>query len=126
MTTNVKAVTEIMGDVWKLVSEEAEQAVIGAILVTPDNFVSLQGFLRPSDFFILRHRILWLTFERLIDRGSPVELTTVALELQEQGQFEDVNGYVGLMEFINMPSNSMHAEAYARIVQRLATRRPDA
>lgn len=114
---------QITDHVLKLVSEEAEQAVIGAVLVTPDMFVSLQGFLRPSDFFILRHRIMWLTFERLMDRGSPVDMTTVVLELQAQGQFKDVGEYMGVMEFMNVTSNSMHAETYGRIVQRLATRR---
>ncbi len=114
---------ENISDVWKLVSEEAEQAVIGSILISPDVFVGLQGFLRAGDFFIIKHRIFWQTFERLSDKGSPIDMTTTVLELQQMGQFDDVGQFAGVMQFLNIPANSMHVEAYGHLVQRLATRR---
>lgn len=120
MTTVMEQVTN---DVLKLVSEEAEQAVIGSVLISPEMFIVLQGFMRTSDFFILKHRIMWLMFERLIERGTPIDLTVIGLELQQQGQFDDVGQYSGLMGFMQNAANSYHAEAYGRIVQRLATRR---
>lgn len=110
-------------DVLKLSSQEAEEAVIGSVLVSGRQFVMLQGFLRAGDFWSLRYRIMWKAYERLVERGDPIELTTVHLELEEMGQFEDVGGFAELMRLVNCPSNSMHVESYARHVHRLATHR---
>jgi replicative DNA helicase len=110
-------------DVTTLYSQEAEEAVIGSILITPDQFIGLQGFLRAGDFFLVRHRIIWKSFERLSDKGESIAAYTVGMDLAAIGQIDDVGGPVGLMTFLSLDINSMHAETYARYVQRLATRR---
>lgn len=105
------------------VSEEAESAVIGSLLIDPETFGGLQTYLRASDFYLLRHAILWQTFERMTANGLPIDMTTVAIDLQQNGTFDDVGGYGGLIALTQVPANSMHAEAYAKLVQRLSQRR---
>lgn len=104
-------------------SQEAEEAVIGSILISPAVFPSLQMFLRAGDFWTTRYQIMWKAFERLTERGDPIELTSVMLDLENMGQFDDIGGYAGLTKFIGVDVNTYNVEAYARLVHRLATRR---
>lgn len=110
-------------DILKMSSQEAEEAVIGSILISGHRFTNLQGFLRASDFWLLRCRIFWKAFERISERGEPIELTTAVLELEAMGQLDDVGGYAEVVRLVSSPSNSMHVDAYARHVHTLATRR---
>jgi replicative DNA helicase len=110
-------------DTTRLYSQEAEEAVIASILISPDQFIGLQGFLRAGDFFLIRHRILWQSFERLSDKGEPIAAYTVGMDLAAMGQIEDVGGPIGIMAFLSIDVNSLYAETFARLVQRCATRR---
>jgi replicative DNA helicase len=110
-------------DVLKLSSQEAEEAVIGSILISGSQFVRLQGFLRAGDFWTVRYQTIWKAFERLTEEGSPIELTTVYLDIEKMGMLHDIGGPAELTRLCNIPSNSMHVDAYARHVHRLATHR---
>jgi replicative DNA helicase len=104
-------------------SREAEEAVIGAILINPEAYYDVAHFLRPDDFYIHRHRWIWETFTRLHERRIPIDLLTVSEELGQLGQLAEIGGPAYLTGLINNVPTSLHAEAYGRIVEETAIRR---
>lgn len=104
-------------------SQEAEEAVIGSILTSPDVYKTCSAFLKGEDFYLTRHRMIWSAVGRLWARQDLVDLVTVSVELTNMGVLEEIGGYAYLIHLINNTPNSMHAEAYAHLVERTATRR---
>ena len=54
-------------------SQEAEEAVIGAVLVNPEAFLGVASFLQSDDFYILRHTYIWESLQRLSDRNENID-----------------------------------------------------
>jgi replicative DNA helicase len=104
-------------------SREAEEAVLGAVLINPEAYYEVASFLRADDFYIHRHRWIWETFTRLHERRVPIDLLTVTEELDQLGQLEETGGPAYLTALINNVPTSLHAEAYGRIVEANAIRR---
>ena len=104
-------------------SREAEDAVLGAVLINPEAYYDVASFLRADDFYIHRHRWIWETFTRLHERRIPIDLLTVTDELDQQGQLEETGGPAYLTALINNVPISLHAQAYGRIVEANAIRR---
>jgi replicative DNA helicase len=104
-------------------SREAEEAVLGAVLINPEAYYEVSQFLRPEDFYILRHRWLWEAFMRLQERRAPIDFLTVVEELDQVGQLNELGGPVYITTLINNVPSSLHAEAYGRIIEQTAIRR---
>lgn len=58
-------------------SEDAEVAVLGAVLIAPETFGSLHAILAPSDFFIVRHRTIWELAAKLDAAGTTIDIITL-------------------------------------------------
>ena len=68
-------------------SREAEEAVLGAVLINPEVYYEVSQFLRPDDFYLQRHRWLWESFMNLQERRAPIDFLTVVEEL-DQTEYE--------------------------------------
>lgn len=104
-------------------NREAEEAVLGAVLVNPEVYYDVAHFLQADDFFLHRNRWIWQAFQELHDQRQPIDVLTVSKQLEDQERLEDVGGLAYLTELINNVPTSLHAEAYGRLVQNTATRR---
>ena len=104
-------------------SQEAEEAVIGSILIDPGAYIIVAAFLKSGDFFLLRHNIIWQAFERLNERGEPIDHITLAEELENHKQLEEIGGRAYLIQLANNMGTSMHAEVYGRLVERTSISR---
>jgi len=104
-------------------SVEAEEAVLGSILINPEALFDVAPFLRPEDFYIVRNGWIWDAILTLHDRREPVDFLTVVEELERRGQLEEVGGSAYITSLINAVPTPIHAEAYGRIVERTALRR---
>ena len=104
-------------------SREAEEAVIGAVLINPEAYYDVAHFLRGEDFYIHRHRWIWEVFTRLHERQIPIDFLTVSEELDQLGQLAEIGGPAYLTALINNVPTSLHATAYGRIVEETAIRR---
>ena len=104
-------------------SREAEEAVIGAILINPEAYYDVAQFLRGEDFYIHRHRWIWQAFTHLHEQRVPIDFLTVSEELDQMGQLGEVGGPAYLTALINNVPTSLHAEAYGHIVEETAVRR---
>jgi len=104
-------------------NREAEEAVLGAILVNPEVYYNVAQFLSPDDFSIYRNRWIYEAFINLNDQRLPIDMLTVTEELEAQGHLADCGGPAYLTGLISTVPSSLHAEAYARLVEGAATRR---
>jgi replicative DNA helicase len=104
-------------------SREAEEAVLGAVLINPEAYYEVSQFLRPDDFYIQRHRWLWEAFTHLQERRAPIDFLTVVEELDQTGKLNEIGGPAYVTALINNVPSSLHAEAYGRIIEQTAIRR---
>jgi replicative DNA helicase len=104
-------------------SREAEESVIGSILINPEAYYDVAQFLQVDDFYIHRHRWIWESFTRLHERRSPIDFLTVSEELDQMGHLAEVGGPAYLSSLISNVPTSLHAAAYGRIVEETAIRR---
>ena len=104
-------------------SVEAEEAVLGSILIDPDAIIRVAAMLKPEDFYREKHGWIYETALILHERREPIDFLTVCDELERREQLEEVGGAAFITTLINVVPTSIHAEHYARIVERTATRR---
>jgi replicative DNA helicase len=104
-------------------SQEAEEAVIGAVLINPPSFFSVASFLNAEDFFILRHQHIWQALLRLNERGDDIDYVSIGQELKNIGKLDEIGGYAYITQLITNTPTSIHAEVYGRLVERAAVRR---
>lgn len=103
-------------------SQEAEEAVLGAVIINPESLLDLD-FLTSDDFFILRHRTVFKAMKRLQARNEPVEFITLQAELRGMNELTAIGGPAWLLSLTNNTPSSMYTEVYGRLVQRAALRR---
>jgi replicative DNA helicase len=104
-------------------SRQAEEAVLGAILIDSEAYFNVAQFLRPDDFYIVRNRWIWETFTRLHERRAPIDYLTVCEDLEQQGQLSETGGPAYIMSLINQTPTSLNAEAYGHLVEENSVRR---
>lgn len=110
-------------DVLEPHNAEAEEAVLGALLIDPDALILLATFLRPEHFYLERHAMVYRAICDLSDAGTPADALTVSDELTRRGQLDEIGGPAYLTDLIRQTPTSTHAEYYGRIVERDAVRR---
>lgn len=101
---------------------EAEESVIGSVLINSDEYHELH-FLKADDFYIHRHRWIWSAFASLYSRREQIDVVTVADELDRLGLLAEAGGSAFLTAVIARLAISSNAESYGRIVEAHATRR---
>ena len=104
-------------------NREAEEAVLGSVLVNTEVYYDVAHFLSAEDFFLHRNRWIWEAFTGLQEQRLPIDILTVSEELERQGRLQDAGGPAYLTTLISNVPSSVHAEAYGRMVEEAATRR---
>jgi replicative DNA helicase len=102
---------------------DAEEAVLGAVLVNPEAFYDVAQFLSSEDFFLHRNRWIWEAFEALTEQRIPIDVLTVSEELERNSRLDEAGGTAYLAALIGSVPTSLHAEAYGHLVEETATRR---
>ncbi len=104
-------------------SREAEEAVVGAVLINPEVYYDVAQFLQSDDFYIHRLRWVWDAFTRLHENRTPVDLLTVSEELARMDQLAEIGGPAYLTSLVNQVPTSLHADAYGHVVEAHSLRR---
>ena len=104
-------------------SLEAEQSVLGAILIDRDAVVEVAEFLRPEDFYRQANGRIYAAIVDLFERREPIDIVTVAESLERREELEAVGGRAYLSSLSNETPTAVHAAQYARIVERKAVLR---
>jgi replicative DNA helicase len=102
---------------------EAEQSVLGAMLLDREAVVAVSNQLIPDDFYADKHQNLFAAMLAVFNRGEPVDLITVQDELTKRGQLDEVGGLTYLTSLMNLVPTTANVQQYAQIVQQKATLR---
>jgi replicative DNA helicase len=104
-------------------SIEAEQSVLGAVLIDRETIIEIAEFLRPEDFYRQAHANVYRAMLELFERREPVDLVTVAETLERKDELDGIGGRAYLSTLSNQTPTAVHAVQYARIVERKAVLR---
>ena len=102
---------------------EAEEAVVGSLLLDAEAVILIADRLKPEDFYDERHRWAYEACISLYGRSEAINQITVAQELVRMGKLADVGGAAFLSHTVSVLPTSVHAEYYAQIVSRLSVMR---
>ena len=97
-------------------SREAEQSVIGAMLLDMQCIPDVMGLCKADDFYIERHKELYLAIVDLYNMGKPIDIVTIKDQLTLRGSFDAVGGLSFVMETMNIVPTTRNAKHYAEIV----------
>jgi replicative DNA helicase len=95
---------------------EAEEAVLGGILLDPDALGRIADVLRPEAFYLAAHREIYRTALMLHGQGKPTDLTAMAAWLADTGQLEKVGGSSRLVELVERTLSTASIDQVARLV----------
>ncbi len=96
---------------------EAEQSVLGAIIMDHEAMTVASEILRPNDFYRPDHQEVYSAIMELFTSNSPVDLVTIQNRLQEKGVLEQIGGITYLAELATIVPTSAHIKQYAKIVE---------
>lgn len=102
---------------------EAEEGVLGSIIIDPEAVVQVADFLRPDDFYREAHRAIFQAVLDLYAERGPADLITLCDELERRGRLEEIGGQAFIATLVNAVPTSANVEYYARIVERTAIMR---
>jgi replicative DNA helicase len=104
-------------------NRDAEESLLGSILINPEAFFDVAQFLQADDFYIHRNRWVWEAFERLSEKRIPIDLLTINEDLSQHDHLVELGGSSYLTSLANRVPSSLNAEAYGHIIEEYALRR---
>ena len=102
---------------------EAEESVIGSVLIDGDSFLRIAPVIKPVDFYREKNRLCFTSCVSLFQRGEAIDQVTLARELSRVNQLETVGGMAYLSHLVSITPTSAHAEYYAQLVSQSSTMR---
>lgn len=101
----------------------AEQSVLGSVFISPDLLIFLADELVPDDFYKPANKIVFKTMLSLLEKGEPIDATTMGSALTNQGDISKIGGITYIAELVNSTPTSKNVEHYAKLVKEKATLR---
>ncbi|WP_430460328.1 replicative DNA helicase [Thalassolituus sp. LLYu03] len=104
-------------------SVEAEQSVLGSLMLDERAWEAVSELLQDGDFYRHDHRLVFRAIKHLVDQEQPVDVVTVAEELEERAQLEKAGGAAYLSRLVDMTPSIDNCAAYATIVRERSQQR---
>lgn len=101
----------------------AEQSVLGSVFISPESLITLADELTPDDFYKPANKIIFKTMLSLLEKGEPIDATTMGSALTNQGEISKIGGITYVVELVNSTPTSKNVEHYAKLVKEKATLR---
>lgn len=104
-------------------SIEAEQAVLGSLLVNPDSITKVIDIVDVDQFYRKAHQVIYAAVRDLFEKNEPVDIVTVAQILKDQGKLDGVGGRQYLTDLAMSVATTANVEYYAKTVSEKALMR---
>lgn len=102
---------------------DAERSLLGAILSDREAISRVVDTISPGDFYLRGHQLVYEAAYDLFEKRDNVDILSVAGRLADKGKLDEIGGTAYLTTLANTVPTSVHAQTYARIVQRKKTLR---
>lgn len=100
---------------------EAEQSVLGSLMIDKDAIIKIADFLSPEDFYKNAHAEIYQAMLDIYNNREPIDILSLSARLEEIGQLEKIGGRSYLTTLANSVPTSSHVVHYAKIVQKKST-----
>ena len=104
-------------------SVEAEEAVLGSLLIDPDAIFEVSTFLKPDAFYRAQNRWIYEAILALSERRVPLDVVTLIEELRRREHLDEIGGEPTVISLLNAVPTSINVEAYGKMVEAASTRR---
>ena len=98
-------------------SVEAEQAVLGGLMLAPEAFDRVNEALTEKDFYRRDHQLIYRAIRELSERDRPFDAVTLGEWFESQGKLEQVGDGAYLIELASTTPSAANISAYAEIVR---------
>ncbi|MDX2272748.1 MAG: replicative DNA helicase [Cyanobacteriota bacterium] len=95
---------------------EAEEQILGGILLDPEAITRVSEMLRPEAFYISAHQEIYRAALQLQNQGKPTDLMTVSAWLADNGRLEKVGGTAAIRRLLEQTVSSINIDQYAKLV----------
>lgn len=99
-------------------STEAEQALLGSVMLRPDSINEILDFLDPESFYLNKHEVMYKTMLELFSKSDPIDLLSLSERLEEKSELDSVGGSRYLTEVVNTVPSAANISHYAELVQK--------
>lgn len=101
-------------------SLEAEQSVLGGLMLDNERWDHVAERVKTKDFYSRPHRTIFAEMQRLLELGNPIDLITLSESLEQKGELDQVGGFAYLAELSKNTPSAANINAYADIVSERA------
>lgn len=101
-------------------SIEAEQAVLGGLMLDNERWDDVAERVSEADFYTIAHRRIYRAMATLFKQGSPIDLVTLAESIEREGELDSVGGFAYLAELSKNTPSAANILAYAELVRERA------
>ncbi len=102
---------------------EAEQSLLGALLIDKDAIIKVADIVTAEDFYKDNHGLIYTAMAELFHEREPIDILSLGNRLEEKKQLEKVGGRAYLIELANVVPTAANVSHYATIIQKKATLR---
>lgn len=96
---------------------DAEQSVLGALLLDKDAIIKIADLLSPDDFYRNEHAVIYKMMLGLFEKRTPIDLVTLSNALEKEKITKDIGGAAYLTQLVNSVPTAAHVVKYAEIVR---------
>lgn len=96
---------------------EAEQSVLGSVLLDPEALVPAMEFIESMDFYRRAHQLIFESMIELNEKNEAIDVVTITNTLESKGQLDDVGGTPYLAELATIVPTAANVEYYVKIVE---------
>ena len=97
---------------------EAEQSVLGSLMLDKDAIIKIADLVRPGDFYKNDHNTIYETMLELYEDREPIDVLSLANRLEEKGKIDAVGGSSYLASLVNLVPSASNVAHYAKLVQK--------
>ncbi len=98
-------------------SAEAEQSVLGSILIDPASILQVGDILKAEYFYIPQHKAIYLTMSEMFEFNNAIDFITLLERLKSNGTYDEAGGKTYLTQLMQIVPSSANITAYANIVR---------
>lgn len=99
---------------------EAEQSILGSLMLDKDAIVKIADFLLPVDFYKHTHQVIFEVMLSLYENREPIDVLSISNKLDEIGKLENIGGSSYIASLVNIVPSAAHVIHYAKVVQKKA------
>jgi len=102
---------------------EAEQSVLGSLMLDKDAIIKIADLLKPGDFYKDDHNLIYETMLELYEEREPIDVLSLSNKLEEKKKLEKIGGSTYLASLVNAVPSASNIVHYTKVVQKKATLR---